>query len=357
VNRTRRNILILMTAIAIGAALVWSFTRGRKELALDQTRELPVTAPSRVSVQHDERIVALDPETQAKIGLVTAPLEPTSQRRTIKAYGTVLELQPLLELRTRYAAADADRAKAQAALDASHRAYLRMKTLNEIDRNMSDKALQAAEAAWRADDASAGASAAAEQAVEASARQQWGEVLTRWLKETPPEFDRLLTRRDLLVQITLPSDAPIVAPPNTAAIQTAEESIVPAALVSAAPTTDPRIQGVSFFYRVAARANGLISGINVVAYLPVGAVLRGVTAPATAVVWWQGTAWVYIQQGPDHFVRRAIPTDTPAGPPDSSGETGGWFVTHALAPGERIIVNGAQVLLSEEFRSQIQGGD
>jgi hypothetical protein len=54
---------------------------------------------------------------------------------------------------------------------------------------------------------------------------------------------------------------------------------------------------------------------------------------------------VYVQLDDERFVRRALA---------SYRENGDeWFVSGALDPGDRIVVTGAQMLLSEELRSQI----
>jgi len=71
----------------------------------------------------------------------------------------------------------------------------------------------------------------------------------------------------------------------------------------------------------------------------------GVRVPATAIVWEGGKPWVYLQLDEERFARRAI---------ESWHEMGdAWFVTGVLAPGERVVRTGAQMLLSEELRSQI----
>jgi hypothetical protein len=68
--------------------------------------------------------------------------------------------------------------------------------------------------------------------------------------------------------------------------------------------------------------------------------------PNDAVVWWQGKAWCYIEQTPGKFTRKEVPTSSPV--------SSGWFVTEGFAPGTKVVTSGAQTLLSEEFRSQIQ---
>jgi hypothetical protein len=64
------------------------------------------------------------------------------------------------------------------------------------------------------------------------------------------------------------------------------------------------------------------------------------------VVWWQDRAWVYQRTSPDKFVRVEIATDAPA--PD------GGYIVAGMPPSVEIVSSGAQLLLSEEFRSQIQ---
>jgi hypothetical protein len=123
-------------------------------------------------------------------------------------------------------------------------------------------------------------------------------------------------------------------------------TLISATLVSPSPHTDPRVQGLSFFYVASAATPRLVPGMNILAYLPVGPQVSGVVIPAPAIVWWQGKAWVYVQQGADRFVRREVPTENQV--------HDGWFVTREFSAGDRLVVRGAQALLSEEFRARIQ---
>jgi hypothetical protein len=80
--------------------------------------------------------------------------------------------------------------------------------------------------------------------------------------------------------------------------------------------------------------------------VPGGNQKSGVVVPYSAVVWIYGKAWIYIRKDAVHFVRREVPVDHPS--------EGGWFSTERFSPGDRVTVQGAQLLLSEEFRSQIR---
>jgi hypothetical protein len=161
-------------------------------------------------------------------------------------------------------------------------------------------------------------------------------------------FARLVQRQDYLVQVTLPPGVLVTIPPPTAAIQLENGQRKDIHFISAATKTNVSIQGVSLLYTVAASSD-LLPGMNVLAFLPLDSTVDGVVVPGPAIVWWQGHAWVYVQTGPSTFARRAIATDYLL--PE------GGFLVRTLTSGTEVVVQGAQMLLSEEFRAQVQVGE
>ena len=343
-----RTVVIAIALAGLAALLIWAFLAGRKELAQEQERERPIKPPMRVSVQDGEAVVTLDKATQSKAGIVVAPLQPVEHREQLSAYGTVLQTQGLVDLYRSYSEAKAQVEQTRARLEASQKEYERLKALRD-NQNISAKVFQAAEATWRSDEAGARSAREALSASEAAARDQWGPVLLRWLVDDAPEFNRLIHSQDILIQLTLPYGARLSVPPENARVQVGEGKPISVRLVSQSSRTDPRIQGRSFFYVAPGAGGVLLPGMNVHAYLPAGATLKGVTVPASAVVWWQGKAWVYVQKDAAQFARREITTDAPV--------TDGWFVARGLSAGSKLVVTGAQLLLSEEFRAQVQISD
>ena len=342
---TRKPFIAAVAIVVVLALAVWGFFEGRKELAME--RERPVKAPLRVVTEQGERMVVLDDKARARAGLgVAAPIEG-SHRVQVQGFGTVLGLQELVDLRNNYAAARAQADKARVTLSASSREYQRLKLLHSDDRAISDKALQAAEATWRSDEATARAAEQAVNAVEQNARQQWGPTLTRAAVNGAPMFQRLAQQQASLVQVTLPAGTRLSAAPASARLQLPDGTTATASLVSIAPRTDPRLQGQSFYYT--ALGTALFPGMTVSASLASGPETDGLKVPTDAALWWQGRAWVYAQQTQDHFLRLALPTDSPA--------DDGWFVGRDFAGGKPLVIRGAQMLLSEELRSQIQVGE
>lgn len=335
-----------MTAVAaILAFSAWHVTQGREEAA--ESKPEPTAQAPASPGKAGEQVVVLDQAADMKSGVTAAPLQPISYHRQVQAYGVVLPLQGLIDLRNSIETARSQREKAAAILETSRREYERLKVLHADDRNVSDKALQAAEAAWKTDEANVRAARAGLNAIEQNARQQWGGMLAKAVSDGSALFNRLVEQREVLLQITAPSEVHIPQLPRTAGIRLADETSGTATLISSSPRTDPHLQGASYFYSSA--APNLLPGMNVTAYLPYGEKTQGVVIPASAVVWWQGKAWIYVQEGAQHYARQEIPTDNPI--------EDGWFASKEFKAGEKIVVTGAQMLLSQEFRSQIQSGE
>jgi hypothetical protein len=59
-----------------------------------------------------------------------------------------------------------------------------------------------------------------------------------------------------------------------------------------------------------------------------------------------GLAWAYRQTAADTFIRRRVSLEQPA--------AGGWLVGGDWKAGDQVVTRGAQVLLSEELKSQIK---
>ncbi|TAM48567.1 MAG: multidrug transporter [Acidobacteria bacterium] len=347
--RSRDQIVVAWAraaAAAVALALLVAGGVARSEADEDDTAP-PVSAPPRVAVVNGETVVTFDRATLARSGIEAEALAAQSHQAETAAYGVVLDLTELADARGTIVAAAARVDKARVLLVASRAEFERVRTLHADDRNASDKALEEATARWRGDEADSRGANAALAAQTAAARQRWGAVVSGWLERGSSELEALLAQRLRLVQITLPPGTALPTAPATAIVRAGGDA-VSARLVSPAPRTDPQIQGASYYYAAPA-APGLLPGAVVEAFLPAGPAVKGVTVPAAAVVWWQGRAWVYLEEAPGRFVRRAVTTDAPV--------PGGWFVTAGVAAGSRVVVRGAQMLLSEEGRAAIQGSE
>lgn len=314
----------------------------------DDTSESAVEAPSRVHVKDGIVTLTLDAAAQRNGGIATAPAIPPRGRDSLVGYATILDAGQLTTLDDRYLNAKAQLNTAQAKLAVSRAAYERAKTLYE-EHQESTAQWQSAQAGFRVDQASLAAARSRLATVRASAQQTWGSVLGKALIEDAPLIERLIQRRAYLVKVTLSPGVTLPRPPRTASATLGSGTKIPLTFVSPATATDPAIQGISYFYETPA-AEGVLPGLEILATLREAADPKGVVVPESAVVWLHGKAWLYLRTNPDTFIRREIRPDRPA-PEDG-------YIVRGLPAGAHIVVAGAQMLLSEEFRAQTAvGGD
>lgn len=334
--------LALMLAVILARLIVPS-----RKAAADQNdddAEQAIKPPSRLSIQNGETILTLDTRTQSQAGVTVASLKEVTSRGEMTAPVIVLSAQGLVSARASYTAEQINLEKAQVNVHVAQEEYDRLKILYEGRQNASHKSVQAARGNLRSDQADVeGAQQVLALQVDA-VRQTWGGAIAKWVADGSASLDRVFNQSEFLVQVTLPASAESSLPARIT-LEIAASTQIEARLISPFPQVDPRIQGVGLLYIVRNHL-GLAPGLNLVAQIPIGRPMRGVLIPQSAIVWWQGNAWVYQQTAPDRFVRRLVPTDTPL--------ANGLFVSSGFSPGDQIVVRGAQALLSEEFRSQIQ---
>jgi hypothetical protein len=321
--------------------------------AYNQAQEEEVATPNRVSQHEGATIVTLSQEAQIQSDIRTTRVNTSLHQSTLAALGNVLNIDSLIELRTRYLNAKANANIARASLANSQQDFQRMQALNKDDKNVSDHAMLVAQAAFKADQAKVQAAEIEANNLRDTMRQTWGSFLAdEASKENAnASLQSLLQHHEVLVLITLPLDSAIPKIGETISITPtgANAKAIQASYVAASPQTDATIQGKTFYYR--ASADTLRAGMRVNVQLKDAShnekANAGIAVPSSAVVWYGGKAWIYKKQGKDQFVRLPINTDSPT--------SGGWFTqSKQLSGSDEIVVNGAQLLLSEEFKYQIK---
>ncbi len=301
-------------------------------------RALPVV---RTAVEGGRVLVRLTDAERERIGVETAHLTSRAHAVEIQAYGSVLDIARVTELTNSYASARAQLQTAQAKAEVSRSANLRARNLGQYATRVQ---VETAEGTFQTDQAALAAAQSQVGTLAATARQEWGPVIGRAIIERSGLVTRLIERTDFLVQVTLPPGETLKLSPASAFAEVPPQSErVPLAYVSPATRTDQRIQGVSSFYIVAGDS-GLLPGMSVSAFLTSPRHASGIAVPESAVVHWQGGAWIYRSVGKDAFARHRITVDVPMSE-DS-------FVIADLGSESEIVVTGPQAVLSEEMRSQ-----
>ncbi|HKW99412.1 MAG TPA: hypothetical protein VJN43_16850 [Bryobacteraceae bacterium] len=313
----------------------------------DRPRTSPATPPpAQISFENGEVILTMDEAAQKRMGIEVSALAGSSNRPQADVPATVLSVQDLASFRNGYVAALSQIEKSKVDIEVARKQYARAKSLFESDQNISAKVLESSEGNLRALETE---ERAAEQQLSlqgAMAEQQWGNVVAKWAMDGSPELDRILSMREVLIQVTLPFDQNYAAP-KTLLVEVPGRTRAEATLISAFPRVDPRIQGRSFLYAAPAQPD-FTPGVNLVSRLTIGNSTRGVLVLASAVVWSEGKAWAYLQTAARQFSRREVPTDSPV--------DAGYFVKAGFSPDSKVVTKGAQSLLSEEAVLEGYGG-
>lgn len=330
----KTKIIISIAVILAIAALIFGYVQLSRERAADESADQPITAASRVqSGANGETVITLDAKTQQLIGLQTTPLAAATLPPEAKAFGRVLDSAMLVSLQNEAAAA-------QAALQASRPEYERLKKLSTQD-NASAHALETAAAEMQRDQ---GAFATAEAQLMAASGKAVAD-------ESPGFFQSLAHQEFVLVRLDLPAGEAAAETPTAA--QLTVPGIKPpvgADFLGRAAAADPQVQGAGFLFLLTNAPAMLTPGLAVTGFLQLpGEPLPGVVVPDDAVVRSDDRAWIYVQTGDTTFARREVSLGHPA--------VGGWFVTNGVAAGDKVVVVGAQTLLSEEHKTEIKMGD
>ncbi len=268
--------------------------------------------------------VMIDAETQARLGLTFAAPEATQWLPVLHAVGRVVH--PLA-----FTAAAADYEGARSATLASQSELDRTQKLAAQD-NASPRVLEAAQA-----------SAARDSLVLKSARAkfaaEWGVGLAAATNLTA-FAQQLQTDDNSLIKITLPVGTFPKPLPSTAIIFLfGDETNSVTADFADDLGIDSATQVETLLFTIKQK---LPPSISLTASLKTsGEPIAGVTIPASAILRHEGKGWVYVQTETNQFMRVEIPFDRQT--------ENGWFVADKLSATNRIIVTGAQTVLSAEL--------
>jgi membrane fusion protein, multidrug efflux system len=270
-------------------------------------------------------------------------------------------------LTNQLAAAQSELSASTASVVATRAAYERTKLLNADNKNVSDRALEEAAARLAADEARVKAATDTVRLLERSLDSSGPTGNTPLIVERGGDVVEILARPGEAVEPGAPIlrvakldrlfarvDVPVGehVPPTVLAARILpvgyEDAPILADRVGLAATTEPAAQGQSFLFRLRETRLGLRPGLAVTARITVpGPPRRGIVVPSSAIVRLAGKSYVYVQTAANEFVRKEVTLDQPT--------EGGYLSTRTVAVGERVVVQGAQLLLSEEFKSQIAG--
>ena len=346
---SRTHVIVGAMAVVI-AVLTWALIYyARDEFgATPEEREESIETTSTAGLENGRAVVRVPPESQKASGIAVDGLRPGKSESALEAYGVVMNLQALAEVRGRYLTAAAEARALRAVVAASQAEYRRMELLFQDDRNVSEQAVKAAEGRYRSEQARQLAAEQIAGGIRDSIRSTWGDTVTGWATDPDSRvMQSLLQQSAFLVQLVLPYDLPRSAVRGKIFVAPAvsRENTRPARFVADSPQVDPAMPGETYFYMV--DGGNLRAGMRVLARIGLGGEpVSGVIVPPAAVVWHAGKSWVYVKDDEQTFSRHEVST--------AQELDGGWFNSGDFSADSEVVVSGAQLLLSEELKYQIR---
>lgn len=318
----------------------------------DDDKSASASKPVHTTIQATSQPEAIDLDTniQQLAGIKTQTLRVVQQQPEFTAYGTVLNLESLLQLHQQYLAASAQQEGAQAKFNEAHHNLSRTENLHQQDI-VSTHRLQEQQAQWQTDKASLNASQYLQQTIRASSRLEWGDTLTNWFVLGQDKIIKpFLSQQAQLLQITLPVGANLSPQTQTIYVDPRgqRDTAIKATFIASSPKIDPVTMGQRYFFKT--EGQPIPFGAHVTAWIANdNTAVTGVVIPKSAIVWHLGQAFVFIKSAGQQFDRLPLPL--------YMTHADGYFVKGDALEGHEIVVSGAQTLLSQQLKALIPRED
>jgi hypothetical protein len=269
--------------------------------------------------------VTLTAEQVQKEGIATEPAQAADYAPETTGYGVVIPHDAV-------AVAVAELTTAQAAAAQSRAAAARAQRLAGTPGALSADTVE-----------SATRQVAADTAALALAEHRLSSVIGGRLPaglESGPALQDLASGKVKLLRATFPLGAQLsTTPASLRAARLDADTGWTLHQVWSAPA-DANLPGRSFFALLKDSDAG--EGERLLVQAPgAGPAQRGVRVPASSLVISAGKYWCYVEQKPGVYVRREVATDRPLG--------SDYFVTQAIAAGDKLVTSGAGLLLAREM--------
>jgi hypothetical protein len=274
--------------------------------------------------------LTLKPEEVKSLGITVQAAAPAQFTGRIEGYGVVTALDTIAQ-------ADSDFLTAQAAAAQSAAAAARARSLSTgEDAAISREQLEVAESKATAD---AAALALARRKTEAA----FG--LNSPLHDGASRnavMQRLASGAAVLVRASFPATGGAAPKRIDISRMGADRKSWTARTVWDAPA-DAAVPGRSFYALV--ENSDLAQNERVIAAIPTGASQAGAKIPAHALVYGESEVWVYVQTAANTFLRTKVDISRPL--------DDGYFV-NSVKPGDKVVTDGAGLLLAREINPSTQ---
>ena len=268
-------------------------------------------------------------------------------------YGMVQNLGPLISKRTNLGRVSHQIKKVRNKIRIEKKQLVALSALNEDNKNISDLTISKKEIEISDLENQLNIYMNEETGILSSIRQEWGDFFVLATKNKNDPLNKILKNKNQLISLSITQRLREELPPRNIVIIPSISSSpeIKGEFLSSAPMVNPSIVGKNFFY--VTDNNKLKIGERISAYVAQPNDQKNyVLVPNSSVVWSNGQPWAYIRiKSNGNFERRSLQGMREA----ENGSENGWIVPKGkINVDDEIVTNGAQLLLSEEFKYQIK---
>lgn len=283
-------------------------------------------------------------------GIETAKIYSSNKQSSFSNYGIVQATDTLIDLKNIYDRLMQEINTLKNQLLTEEKKYLAFAELNEDEKNISDQVLLEQQTIVNNLKVTIEKKAILKKNLKQKVLTQWGQKFYDVVSGSTKDKDlvALVSGSARLVKITIPSSESGRFIPKSiifSPINGSDE--IDGIFIDKAPTIEPSILGQTYFYLIQSTEIRIGSKLIGFYFQKNDKEINLFEVSDTSVVWSNGTPWVYIEQEPHLFIKKPVVLENEI--------NRGWLISaELLSPNDSVVIKGAQLLLSEEFKYQIK---
>jgi hypothetical protein len=334
----KKLFIFLIAVIAVGLVgygLLFLYQNTSVKRKAEGAGEKPVqSCQFTMTNQAGQPFIKLDSTSQKQFGIRTEPLRCVVWTNELQTFATIIDLSPLASVLTELNTAMIN-------LDLSKREYERVKNLYESGKNAPYKNVEVALAELQKNQELI-------KGIKNKLAIQWGEKIAD-IHSLESFTKQIAEGKKSIARVTLLPGQRLLSVPPTATLSFVGEpgKAILAKFFAIPSFVETGEFSQSFLYEI--DGTNLPAGLKLEARLTAPElVVSGIFIPGSAVVRALGMTWAYKSTGDGEFQRFPVT--------EAIYINGGFIVTNGYIwkENDSVVCNGAQMLLSEELKSQIK---
>ena len=347
-----KPLIIIITQSLLIIGLLWLIIYlGKDEIfsdGIDSDSKIVSESEVESLVSIKNKTITLSNAIIKNSGIEIQLISESENQSLYSSYGYVVNLKNLIDYKTNYLNINYEINKLATQLKEESEHFKKLKFLNEDNKNIADSVVHEKEIEINNLRNNLNILKSNKDNLLQTISQEWGKPFKELL--TNPKkalLKNIFNSETKLLKITIANDKIKKLPPQELMVFSLNQPEIKykANFISKAPVSNQDIQGRSYFYLTS--NNDLMMGSKINSYIELvkDNPVKKFFIPKSAIVWNNGKPWIYKESSKNSFLRQPLFK--------MEEVKDGWVVQFENIPPRAIVTNGAQLLLSEEYKHLI----